>query len=89
MTATITVHTLYTINWVRDEIVDTQAPCPECSDMDAFVIMNLYVREFGQCTRFVECCLNCGKRIALEEGAAEVLIEVPQSLRIDVEREMA
>lgn len=89
MTATVTVHTLYTIHWVRDETVDTEAPCPECADMDAFVIMNLYVREFGQCTRFVECCLNCGQRIALSETAAEVLIEVPASLRPDVERKMA
>lgn len=82
----ITVTTIYTINWVKDATVDTEAPCPECSDMDAFVVMNLYVREFGRTTRFVECCIGCGKRIALEEGAAEVLIEVPQSLRNDVER---
>ena len=78
MSTTITT-TLYTITTVRDETVD-EGPCPQCDDVDAFIELNLYVREWGQTTRFVECCVPCGQRIALEERAAEVLIEVPASL---------
>lgn len=72
--------TIATIEYVEDATVDTGAPCPECSDMDAEVVLNLYVRQWGATTRFVECCANCGQRIAVEESPAEVLIEVPKSL---------
>lgn len=77
--------TLYTITYVDGYSIDVDAECPECSDEDAYVVMNLYVREWGQTTRFVECCVNCGKRIALSERPAEILIEVPASIRDQVQ----
>lgn len=76
--------TLYTVHTVKDATVDSGFPCPECSEMDAFIELNLYVRQWGQYTRFVECCVTCGRRIALEERSAEVLIEVPASLMATV-----
>lgn len=76
--------TLYTIAYVPGDSIDVGADCPECSDEDATIVMNVYVREHGRCTRFAECCVNCGRRIALEERPAEVLIEVPASLRSEV-----
>jgi len=82
------LQTIATIHWVKDETVD-EGPCPECSDEDAFITMNIYVRDLGQCVRFVECCIKCGKRVALEERPAEVLIEIPESLRGEVESALA
>jgi hypothetical protein len=79
----ITITTLYTVDVVRDATVESGFDCPECSDMDAFIEVNLYVRELGQYTRFVECCIPCAKRIAVDERPAEVLIEVPESLAAD------
>lgn len=84
MPITTVAETLYTIEFVPDRNVDMDIPCPECSDEDAVIIMNLYVRHQGQCTRFVECCLNCGQRIAVEERPFEVLFEIPESLRAEV-----
>lgn len=80
MSTTIATTTLYTVQVVRDATVDSGHPCPECSDMDAFVEVNLYVRHLGQYVRFVESCVECAKRVAVEERPAEVLIEVPESL---------
>lgn len=84
MPITKVAKTLYTIAYVQGDSIDVGADCPECSDIDAEIVMNLYVREWGHTTRFVECCVNCGKRIALEERPAEILIEVPESLRAQV-----
>jgi len=75
-----TITTLYTVHQVKDATVDSGFPCPECSDIDAFIELNLYVRHQGEYVRFVECCVACGKRIAVDEQPAEVLIEVPASL---------
>ena len=72
--------TLYTVHTVKDETVDAGFPCPECSTIDAFIELNLYVRHQGEYVRYVECCVECGKRIAVDERPAEVLIEVPASL---------
>jgi hypothetical protein len=82
------LNTIATIHWVKDETVD-EGPCPQCSDEDAFITMNVYVRAMGEYTRFVECCIKCGKRVALEERPAEVLIEIPESLRGGVEAALA
>jgi hypothetical protein len=78
----ITTHgrTRYIVAAVAGQSIDTEAPCPECSDMDAFVTVNVYAREYGQTVRQYEACVPCGQRIALNQGAAEVLIEVPAYL---------
>lgn len=81
-------HKLATVNYVKDATVDTGAPCPECSDIDAFVEMNIYVREWGEYVRFYECCINCGQRIATSESVAEVLVEIPEHLRSEVQTEL-
>jgi len=77
----VSASTLASFEYVRDTTVDLGADCPECSDEDAEITLNLYVREWGRTVRFVECCVNCAKRITLEEQPAEVLIEIPESLR--------
>jgi len=81
--------TIASVDYVRDETVASGVPCLECCDIDAYVVLNVYVREWGQTVRFAECCVNCGQRIAMSERAAEVLIEIPLSLKADVEAELA
>lgn len=80
----ITPRTIYTVRYVTGYSIDTDELCTQCSDEDAYVVMGLYVRSWGETTRHVECCVNCGMRIALEEQPAEVLIEVPASIRNEV-----
>jgi hypothetical protein len=77
---TITHTTLYTVSVVADRFVETEFHCDECSDVDATVEINVYVRNWGETVRFAGCCVPCGQRIATEDGAAEILIEVPASL---------
>lgn len=76
------------INYVRDDAIALGVPCEHCDDIDATVIMNLYTRDFGACAMIAECCIDCGRHIADREGVAEVLIELPFSLREEIEREL-
>lgn len=84
MSTTIATTALYTVHVVNDATVDSGFPCPECSEMDAFIEVNLYVRHAGEYTRFVEACVGCARRVAVDERPAEVLIEVPASLAATV-----
>lgn len=72
--------TNYIIAFVAGQSIDTEASCPECSDIDAFVVVNVYAREYGRTVRQYEACVPCGKRIAINERTDEVLIEVPAHL---------
>lgn len=80
MSTTIATTALYSVDIVNDDTVDSGFPCPQCDDLDALIDVNLYVRMAGQYVRFVECCVACAKRVAVDERPAEVLIEVPESL---------
>lgn len=76
--------TIYTVQYVRGYSIDAGAPCPQCDDVDAFIVANLYVRAWGETVRFAEACVRCAQRIAAQEAPAEVFVEVPAHLRDEV-----